>query len=93
MSLSLSFELMMDSCRAGRHGFIAIVEASEAAADGVRVDEQYGFRKKRTMLEQCGRCTTIGDASRFVRKTREASRCFSKLLRHPAAEMARAPLM
>jgi len=84
---------MMSPWRAGRHGFIAIMEASQAAADCVRVDEQCGFRKTRTILEECGRYATIGDASRFVRKTREASRCFSKLLRHPAAEMARAPLM
>jgi hypothetical protein len=40
------------------------------------------------MLEECGGCATIGDASRFVKKTREDSRCFSKVPRHLVAEVA-----
>jgi hypothetical protein len=84
---------MMGSWRAGRHRFIAITVTLQAAIDCVRLDEQCRFRKKQTILEGCRRCAKIGDASRLVRKTREGPRRFSKILRHPAADMARAPLM
>ena len=84
---------MMGPWRAGAYRFIDIVEAFKAAIACVHVDEKCVFRKTGTMLEERRRYATIGDASRFVTKTREDSRRFSKLLRHPAAEMARAPLM
>lgn len=78
---------------AARNPFINIVDGFKAATACVRADEQCGFGKDETMLEWCGCFAMVADASRFVTKTRERSRWFSKLLRHLGAREASTLIM